>query len=117
MIRRMRALLLLFVAGTVTAQTTWIVEYGNPTAMPSLAAAAAAAADGDTIVIRHAMEWIAGAIPLTKSLHIIGKTATGGVPQLWFGNGGLDIQIAAGKELVFANCHCQVWGGRRLCQL
>ena len=104
MIRRMRALLLLFVAGTVTAQTTWIVDSGSPTAMPTLAAAVAAAADGDTIVIRHAIEGIAGQILLTKSLHIIGNTATGGAPALYFANGGLGIQIAAGKELVFANC-------------
>ena len=67
MIRRMRALLLLFVAGTVTAQTTWIVDSGSPTAMPTLAAAVAAAADGDTIVIRHPMDLILGTIPLTKS--------------------------------------------------
>jgi hypothetical protein len=100
----MRALLLLFVAGTATAQTTWIVDSGTPTAMPTLAAAVAASADGDTIVIRHANELIVGQILLTKSLHIIGNTATGGAPQLAFVFGGLDIQIAAGKELVLANC-------------
>ena len=113
MIRRMRALLLLFVASTVTAQTTWIVEYGNPTAMPTLAAAVAAAADGDTIVIRHALELTLGAIPITKSLHILGKTATGGAPGVYFANGGgLDIQIAAGKELVFANCRLGSFGSQ-----
>src|SRR5262245_16214398 len=118
-IRHMRALLLLFVAGTVTAQTTWIVEYGNPTAMPTLAAAVAAAADGDTIVIRQAMEFIIGAIPITKSLHIFGKTATGGAPGVWFATyigggppGRLDIQIAAGKELVFANCRLGSFGSQ-----
>ena len=108
--RLMRTLLLLLAAGTATAQTTWIVEAGNPTALPTLAAAVTAAVDGDTIVIRHAGEWVVGPILLTKSLRIIGNTATGGAPSLaffaggLFGVGGLDIQIAAGKELVLANC-------------
>jgi hypothetical protein len=105
----MRAFLLLFVAGTATAQTTWIVEAGNPTALPTLAAGVAAAADGDTIMIRHAQEVIVGPILLTKSLRIIGNTASGGAPLLAFFFGGLDIQIAAGKELVFANCTVTIW--------
>src|SRR5262245_38601694 len=104
MIRRMRALLLLFVAGTVTAQTTWIVGGSGPTGMPSLSAAVAAAVDGDKIVLSQAMAGEPGTVVITKSLRIFGNIAGGGAPLFLFGNGGLDIQIAAGKELVFANC-------------
>ncbi|HZN42010.1 MAG TPA: hypothetical protein VFD82_24625 [Planctomycetota bacterium] len=108
----MRALLLLFVAGTVTAQTTWIVGGSGPTGMPSLSAAVAAAVDGDKIVISQAMAGEPGTVVITKSLRIFGNIAGGGAPLLLFGNGGLDIQIAAGKELVFANCRLLPFAGQ-----
>src|SRR5262245_30672237 len=90
---------------SLAAQTTWIVDSGNPNALPTLAAAVGVSADGDTIVIRHAGEWIGSTIVLNKSLHIVGDcpTIAGGTPTLAFFSTGMQVQVPAGKELLLAN--------------
>jgi hypothetical protein len=101
------ALPVLLVAGSLAAQTTRIVDSGNPNAFPTLAAAIAAASDGDTIRIQHASEWMIASLLLDKSLRIVGDSppASGGATTLvFFNGGGLNVSLAAGKELVIANC-------------
>jgi hypothetical protein len=102
----MRACGMLSIACSLAAQTTWIVDAGNPSALPTLAATVAVASDGDTVVIRHSGEWLTSSVVLNKSLRIVGDSpaAPGGAPELRFFFGtGLHVQIAAGKELLLAN--------------
>jgi hypothetical protein len=87
----------LVLAGAAAAQTTWIVNASVPGAQPTLAAADAAASDGDVILLRNPFENVSG-VQITKSLRIVaesGVLAAGPLP--------LTVSVAQGKEVVLAN--------------
>jgi hypothetical protein len=86
------------------AQTTWIVQADNSTAMPSLAAAVAAASDGDVIRILDSVVWVGGTLAITKSLRIVGDPVLGGSSVLFaYAQGALLVQLASTQSLTFSN--------------
>lgn len=80
-----------FVFGSLAVQTTWIVDGQNPAALPSSAAAMAAASDGDTIRLRHAIEvrvpvagvMVSGGAPWNVA--VPSSPALSGQPWMWQG--------------------------------
>lgn len=106
----------LLCAAPLAAQTTWIVETGNPSALPTLAAAVAAASDGDVIRIRNPFENVAG-LTIDKSLRIVGEGNSGfGVEATLLaggmqGGGPLTIAVGAGKTVCLTKCALGAWFG------
>ena len=103
----MRLLLLAcLLSSPAAAQSTWVVQPGNPAAFQELQSAVAAAADGDVIRMLPAtigFSVFSGILTITKSLRIVGEGTQPNSPlRLWLA-GELDLQLAAGKELVLAN--------------
>jgi len=97
---------------SLAAQTTWIVEAGNPAAQPTLAAAVAIANDGDMIRIRNVAEDVSG-LTITKSLRIVGDASGTGAAVLLSSQAPsgapLTITIGGGKALCVANCNLGFW--------
>ena len=99
MLARILCLSWIVVAGA--AQSTLIVQNGAPGAFPTLAAAVAAASDGDVILVRTGIESVSG-LRIDKSLRIIGEGSTFFSPITVLQDGPLVIALPAGKELVLA---------------
>ncbi len=111
---RIHLIVLPLLAVSLAGQATWIVDSGNPGALPNLAAAVAVAADGDIIEVQHASEAMLGNLVIDKSLRIIGNVQGDATQFLFVNGGGLEVQLPAGKELVLANCQLTTWWGAGL---
>lgn len=81
------------------AQTNWVVQADNSTAMPSLAAAVAATSEGDVIRILGSVAWVGGTLTITKSCRIVGNPVLGGSSVLFaYAQGALLVQLAPTRE-------------------
>ncbi|MFT4511729.1 MAG: hypothetical protein ACI89X_005118 [Planctomycetota bacterium] len=105
-----RAIAPFLAVAACAAQSTWIVEAGNPAALPNLGSAVAAASDGDIILLRNATEWLSGTLVINKSLRIIGDPVPGGSIML-FNNSPttIRVQVSAQQSVTLCNLRLGWW--------